>query len=185
MVPLSHPGSRIATQGLYVPAMRRFALPLAIAAAVLPRLAPPALAQSAITDADVRALVTRQAAALNAGDLASYFATFAPQAVFTQQALGSDNQITPYGSSTLPQARTQLGKTLARTTVDETVTVRRVVVDPTGRGAALSAAVETRVGADGRVRRSCAERLSTFGRIGGRLRTLQQTDTLVRCRRAG
>lgn len=155
------------------------------------RASPPASSPArspAITEAEIRTLAARQARALNAGDLRGYVATLADRAVLAQQALGSDNSIVPYGSSTVSQARAQLRRLLATSTLTETVAVTRVVIDPTGRGAALSAEVRTevapRAAADGRLRRSCARRLATFARIDGRLRMLSQTDTLVRCRRA-
>lgn len=159
------------------------ALPLGLALG-LALCAAPAAAQAPLGDAAVRAFAARQARAFNAGDLAAYFATFAPKAVFTVQALGSDNRITPYGSSTVAQARTQLSKTLGRSRVVETVEVRRVAISGTGRGAAFSARVRTRIEAEGRVRLSCAERLTSLSQVGGSLRALSQTDTLVRCRTA-
>lgn len=146
--------------------------------------AAPAAAQAPITEAEVRTLAVRQVQALNAGELAAYFATFAPQARFAQQALGSDNRIVPYGASTREEARAQLAKALAGTAIRETLDVRKVVISADGRGAALSAAVRTELTSGGRTRRSCAERLATFARVGGRLRALGQTDTLVRCRTA-
>ncbi|MGA0606456.1 hypothetical protein ACO2Q0_10690 [Phenylobacterium sp. VNQ135] len=146
-------------------------------------LALPARADAPLTEADARALVARQAARLNAGDLDGYLATFAPSAVFTQQALGSNNQLIPYGQATVRQARDQLGRTLAKSQVREAVEVRKVAIGAAGRGGALQAFVRTRVTTAGRIRESCAERLSTFARIGGGLRVLAQTDTLVRCRR--
>jgi hypothetical protein len=146
--------------------------------------AAPAAAQAPLTEAAIRDLAARQTAAFNAGDLAGYFATFAPKAVFTAQALGSDNRITPYGSSTVAQARAQLSKTVSRSKVSETVEVRRVALARSGRGGALSARVRTRIETAGQARLSCAERLTTFAEVGGSLRALSQTDTLVRCRTA-
>lgn len=146
--------------------------------------AAPAAAQAPLTETTVRAYAASQTQAFNAGDLAAYFATFAPGAVFTVQALGSDNRITPYGASTRAEARAQLSKALARSSVVETVEVRRVAIAGAGTGAALSARVRTRIETAGRVRLSCAERLATFARVRGELKALSQTDTLVRCRTA-
>lgn len=147
-------------------------------------LAQPAAAQSPIAEAEVRALAARQVQALNAQDLSAYFATFAPQARFTQQALGSDNRIVPYGTSTVPQARAQLARAAAASRITEAVQVRKVVVAASGGGAALTAQVRTRIEGGGRVRTSCAERLTAVARVGGALKALSQTDTLVRCRTA-
>jgi hypothetical protein len=166
-------------------------MPHRLAAALLmtaitaaPAAAQVSLTEAPLTEAEVRAFAARQAQALNAGDLSAYFATFAPQARFTQQALGSDNQIVPYGTSTLPEARRQLSRAAATSRITETVTVRRVAIGGRGRGAALSAQVRTRIEGGGKVRQSCAERIATVARVGGALKTFGQTDTLVRCRTA-
>lgn len=156
---------------------------LLLAAASAACLAAPAAAQAPLTEADARALAQRQAARLNGGDLEGYFATFAPGAVFTQQALGSNNRLIPYGQATVREARVQLGRTLAKSQVHETVEVRKVAIDAAGRGGALHAFVRTRVTTAGGARESCAERLTTFARLTGGVRVLAQTDTLVRCRR--
>lgn len=154
-------------------------LPLILGLALL--AAAPAAAET-ITDAEIRTLAARQAERLGAGDVDGYAATFAPGAVFTQQALGSNNAVVPYGQASLAEARVQLARTLARSQVRETVDVRAVVLSASGRGAALRAFVRTRVTTEGRVRESCAWRIAGVARIGGRLRTVSQTDTLVRCR---
>lgn len=147
-------------------------------------VAPAATAQSALTEAEVRAFAARQAQAFDAGDLAAWFATFASRAVFVQQARGSDNGIVPYGQATVAEARAQLVQVLKGSRIREAVTVQKVAIAASGRGAALTATVRTRVEADGKVRESCAERLVTYARLQGRLKALSQTDTLVRCRRA-
>ncbi|WP_309090905.1 nuclear transport factor 2 family protein [Phenylobacterium sp.] len=156
---------------------------LAAASLVFALCAAAAAAQTPISEAEVRALAIRQAAALNAGDLPAYFATFAPQARFAQQALGSNNRIVPYGESTREQARAQLSKALEGAKIAETVEVRQVALSADGRGAAMAARVRTRI-ERGSARLSCADRLATFVRIRGELKTLAQTDTLVRCRTA-
>lgn len=157
---------------------------IACAAALAAAASAASAAPAPLTEPEVRAFAAGQVRALNAGDLDGYFAGFAPRAVFTSQALGSDNAIVPYGTSTVPQARAQLARTLARSKVAETVQVRKVFLGPRRTGGALSAHVRTRIETGGRTRLSCAERLMTFARAGGRLRTLSQTDTLVRCRTA-
>lgn len=144
----------------------------------------PALADPRLTEPQVRALAAHQSRAWNAGDLGAYFATFAPSARFTDQALGNDNRIVPYGVSTLAQAREQSRKTLARGKVRETATVTAVTLAPDGRAAQLTAEVVTVVAGAGAPRRVCARRTETFAVTAQGLRATGQTDTIVRCRGA-
>jgi len=143
-----------------------------------------AVAQGRLTEAGVRDLVARQERAWNAGDLDAWAATYAPGAVFTDQALGSNNRIVPYGASPLPDALAQARRTLKRSKVEESVRIRRVSISADGRGAAAMADVRTRIETKGAVRWSCAERLESMALVRGRLKAVRQTDTLVRCRRA-
>ncbi len=145
-------------------------------------LAAPALAQPRLTEAAVRAFVDQQRQAWESGDVDAYFATFAPSARFTDQALGSDNKIVPYGTSTREQARAQVRRALAGAQVTEEVQIQRIAVSADGQGATLAASVRTRIVREGRVRTVCARRLASFALVGGRLRGLGRTDTLVRCR---
>ena len=48
---------------------------------------------------------------MNLGSYLTRTATFTPDARFTDQALGNDNKIVPYGVSTVAQARTQARNT--------------------------------------------------------------------------
>jgi hypothetical protein len=145
-------------------------------------LAGPALAAPRLTEADVRGLVERQSHAWNAGDLAAYFATFSPTARFTDQALGNDNKIVPYGVSTLAQAREQSRRTLAAGKVREAVTVEAIAIAPDGRSARLSARAVSDISRAGAARRVCARRIATFELTPKGLRATGQTDTVVRCR---
>ena len=146
-------------------------------------LAGPAFAgPAAITEAQVRALAERQSRAWNAGDLAAYFATFSPSARFTDQALGNDNRIVPFGVSTREQAQAQSRRTLAKGGAHETATIDAVTLAPDGRSARLSARVVSKISNGGAVRQVCARRVEAFERTVAGLRATGQTDTIVRCR---
>lgn len=172
--------------------MPHIALPFAVAlalafagtAAAQVRATEARSTEARLTDAQVRDLLSRQEGAWNAGDLDAWAATYAADAVFTDQALGSNNRIVPYGQSRLPEALAQARRTLRRSKVEESVQVRRVSISADGRGAAALADVRTRIETKGAVHWSCAERLESMALVRGRLRGLRQTDTLVRCRRA-
>lgn len=148
-------------------------------------LAGPALAAPAgLSEAQVRSLVERQSRAWNAGDLAGYFATFSPTARFTDQALGNDNSIVPYGASTLAQARAQSGRALAGGRMREAVTLDAVTLAPDRRSARVSAGVVSEIAGSAGPRRVCARRIETFALTPAGLRATGQTDTVVRCRTA-
>ena len=119
--------------------------------------APAAAAPAQLTEPQVRAFVARQGQAWNAGDLNAYFATFTPDARFTDQALGNDNKIVPYGVSTVAQAGTQARKTLAKSKVRETSVVTAVAIAPDGRSARVTAQTSSDIAAaGGPSRRVCA-----------------------------
>lgn len=191
MAILSHTGRRGRHSGILPTQMPHPALSFAVALALAlaNARAGTAAAQARMTEArlsepQVRDLVARQERAWNAGDLAAWAATYAPGAVFTDQALGSNNRIVPYGQSRLPEALAQARRTLRRSKVEESVRIRRVSISADGRGAAALADVRTRIETRGAVRWSCAERLESMALVRGRLKAVRQTDTLVRCRRA-
>jgi hypothetical protein len=142
-----------------------------------------AQAATGISEAEVRALVERQRQAWSRGDLDAYFATFAANARFTDEARGSDNAIVPYGSSTVAEARRNARRSLATTKIAEEVAIKAVAISADGRGAAIVADVRTRLETADGVRWSCAERVESFARLPQGLRAIGQTDTLVRCRR--
>jgi hypothetical protein len=144
--------------------------------------AAPALAGPQLTQTQVRGLAARQSKAWNAGDLAAYFATFSAAAHFSDQALGNDNRIVPYGASTLPQAREQSRKALSQNKVRETQTVASVTLAGDGRTAELVADVVTNISGARTARRICAKRTETFALTPAGLRATGQTDTIVRCR---
>ena len=147
-------------------------------------LASPAAAQARLTEAEVLSFVARQERAWNAGDLDAYFAGFDRRAVFIDQALSNENTIVPYGRSTVAQARTQARRVLERGKASERGQVRAVRISQNGRGAAVAADLASRIETGGGARTVCARRLLTLARIGGRLRALSQTDTVLRCRAA-
>lgn len=143
--------------------------------------APPALAQPAITDAQVRAFVARQEAAWNAGELDRYFAGFTPQARFTDQAYVGDKPPVPYGTSTVAEARAQARKTLARAKTREAGRVTSVRIAADGRSAQVVSNVASTVDTGGKVRHLCAYRGQALVLSGGRLLSTGQTDTFFKC----
>ena len=153
--------------------MRRLVLLLVL-------IAGPALAQSRITDGDVRAFVARQERAWNAGDLGVYFAGFTPDATFTDQAYVGDKPPVPYGTSTLAQARAQAGRTKGRSR--EASQVMRIEIARDGRSARVASRVGSTVTTAGKTRRLCASRVQTVVLAGGSLRSRGQTDTYIHCR---
>ncbi|HEY8004974.1 MAG TPA: nuclear transport factor 2 family protein [Phenylobacterium sp.] len=173
--------------GIDPPKVARMIPPVGAPAALgLLLLAGPAFAApAAITAAQVRALAERQSRAWNSGDLAAYFATFAPSARFTDQALGNDNRIVPYGVSTREQALAQSRRTLAKGAASEAATIDAVTVAPDGRSARLSARVVSKISSGGTARQVCAQRVETFELTPAGLRATGQTDTVVRCRAGG
>lgn len=142
------------------------------AAAAAPRLSEP----------QVRTFVERQSRAWNAGDLAAYFASFTPDARFTDQALSNENKVVPYGVSTLAQARAQTRKTLAKSKVRESSTVTAVSIAPDGRTARVTARTVSDIATAASARRVCAVRVETVALTPAGPKSTGQTDTIVRCR---
>jgi hypothetical protein len=142
-------------------------------------IAGPALAQVRLTDDSVRAFVARQERAWNARDLGAYFAGFTPDARFTDQAYVGDKPPVPYGTSTLPEARTQARKALRGDKPRETGRILRITISADGR----SARVESSVASQVRARRLCAGRTQILVLGAGGLRSRGQTDTFIRCPR--
>ena len=146
-------------------------------------VATPAFAAPArLTEPQVRAFVERQSRAWNAADLKSYFATFTPDARFTDQALSNENKIVPYGVSTLAQARAQTAKVMAKSKVRETSQVGAVTVAPDGRSARVSASTRSQIATGTAVRQVCAQRVQLLALTPAGPRVAAQTDTIVRCR---
>ncbi len=149
------------------------------ALALLALLLLAAAAPARLTEAHVRAFVAEQAKAWT-GDVDAYFATFTPEARFTDLALANDNSIVPYGSSSVTEARALVRKSRSQGGFREDLSVDSVVLAPDGRGARVSAhVVSTAAG-----RRSCAQRIETVALTTKGLRATGQTDTIVRCRPA-
>ena len=142
-------------------------------------IAGPALAEARLADAEVRAFVTRQEQAWNAGALDRYFAAFTPDARFTDQAYVGDQPPVPYGTSTLAQARLQARKSLRDLKPHETGRVLKIAIAPDGRSARVDSNVVSEVGR----RRLCASRAQTLTLAHGSLRSRGQTDTFIRCRK--
>jgi uncharacterized protein (TIGR02246 family) len=145
-------------------------------------IAAPAAAAPQLTEPQVRALVAQQSRAWNAGDIEAYFASFTPDARFTDQALSNENKVVPYGVSNLAQARAQSRKTMARSKVRETATVTAVAISPGGRSARVTASTISEISHAAAVRRVCALRVATVVATPAGPRTSGQTDTIVRCR---
>ena len=135
-----------------------------------------------LTQPQVRAFVAQQSRAWNAGDLAAYFATFTPDARFTDQALGNDNKVVPYGVSTQAQARAQTRKVLAKSKLRETAAITNVSIAAGRRSARVTADTASEIATVGAVRRVCALRVETLIATPAGLKASGQTDTIVRCR---
>ncbi|MBU1377448.1 MAG: hypothetical protein KKE02_15080 [Alphaproteobacteria bacterium] len=144
-------------------------------------IATPALAQPAITDAQVRAFVARQEQAWNAGRIDAYFAAFTLDARFTDQAYVGDKPPVPYGTSTLVQARAQTRKAFARAKMREVGQVTRIERAADGRSVRVVSNVSSTIESSGKVRRICASRGQALVLRGGRLLSNGHTDTIFKC----
>ena len=144
----------------------------------------PALAAPAITEPQVRAFVDRQSKAWNAADVSGYFATFTPKAVFTDQALGNDNRIVPYGASTVAQAKAQARRFFAKSKVRETSVITAIAIAPDGASARVTTYEVSQISTAGKVRQVCGQGVAIIVRTPAGLRSTGQTDTIVRCRAA-
>jgi len=155
----------------------RLVLAAALFAVGAAQAAPPRL-----TEAAVQAFVARQEAAWNRKDAAGFAATFAPDAVFIDQARDSHGGITQNGRSTLAQAVAQARRYFAKHRFTEVSVVDRVVIAPDGRAAQVFGHETARVETPGQAPRTlCAETAETVVLVGGRLVSRGQTDTDVRC----
>ncbi|MFZ5720500.1 MAG: hypothetical protein ACOY5Y_13675 [Pseudomonadota bacterium] len=155
--------------------MRSFVLILAL-------LAGPAAAQTLITEAEARAFVARQERLWNAGDLDAYFAGFAPEATFTDQAYVGDKPPVPYGTSTRAEAERLARRAQSRGRPTQTGRVLRVEIAPGGASAKVVLAVGSTAPDKAGPRRLCAARTVTLVRDGAALRAREQVDTYVKCR---
>jgi hypothetical protein len=145
-------------------------------------LAAPAWSQAPISDADALRLVADQEAAWNAGQLDRYFATFTPDATFTDQAYVGDKPPVPYGTAKLAEARANARRAFLRKPwPSEAARVLRIE-RPADGSVRVVAAVGSTIREDARLRRFCASRVLVLVRTGGALRARSRTDTFVRCR---
>lgn len=154
------------------------ALALGLAAAVL---AGPAAA-AGLTEAQVRKFVADQEAAWNAKRLTAYFAAFMPDATFVEQTKTPKETIV-YGRSSVAKAREVSRKAIAKSTMTERNTIRRVILAPDGRSAQVLGWKVTTITTAGKVRTACAEtdQTLTLTLQGGRILSKGQTDNIVRC----
>ncbi|WP_374472301.1 nuclear transport factor 2 family protein [Phenylobacterium sp.] len=142
-----------------------------------------AAAPARVTEAQARDLVARLERAWNAGDVAGWAALHAPGARFTDQTITPKGETVAYGTSTLPQARTQAERFFSKSKVRESGQVERVEIAPDGRSARVTVRKLSRITTAGRERLSCAVSVQTLALDGGRLVSRGRTDTLYRCRR--
>lgn len=168
------------------PRNRRLAGRLTAAAALA--LAAPAwavaLTDAPLTEAKVRAFVAQQERDWNAGALPAYYAAFRSDAVFADQYRSPDGRLTPYGQSTLAEARAQTRKFRSRSKVAEHGQIVRIALAPDGQTAEVTLRVTSRIESpQGRVRTTCADRRQTLVLTAGRPRSKGQTDTFMRCGR--
>jgi uncharacterized protein (TIGR02246 family) len=159
---------------------RRVLVILAFALAVLggPAIASPTLAEPA-----VRAFLARQDRAWSKGDLAGYFATFAPDAVFVDQAQNPRGGVLPYGRSTLAEAHAQARRSLKGATARQETVIERLQVATDGRSARVVTRDTSAIQNGGHVRRACGVGEQTLTVSGGRLVSHGLTETAVRCPR--
>lgn len=148
-------------------------------------LAAPGLSWAAaarLTEPEVRAFVERQSRAWNARELSAYFATFTPKATFTDRGRAKDGRVVPYGTSTLAEAERQTRRSLGRSKVRETTTVRTIRLAPDGRSAQVASDELTLITEDGHVRKVCGEREQTVVATPRGPRSTGQVDTIFECR---
>ena len=146
-------------------------------------VASPACARITPTDAAVSAFIARQERAWNSGDMTAYFAGYAPDATFTDQAYVGDKPPVAYGTSTLTQARKQARVALARSKASETVQIQRIMTNPDGRTVVVIARVASSLKNATRTRRLCAVRRQTLVSLHGRVISTGRTDTYYPCPR--
>lgn len=166
--------------------MRRLA-PLGLAALIAAPLIAATGVQAArpeLTEASARAFVALQDEAWNNRLAVAFAATFTPDAVFVDQAMGSDGKMVVNGRSTLAEATAQARRFFARSRFRQTTVVGSVTLASDGRSAQVLAKTITRIERPGQPPRTfCALSEQTLVLVQGRLRSRGQTDTDVRCPR--
>lgn len=150
-------------------------------AALLALAGRPAEAAPTFSEPAVRAFLARQDHAWSAGDLGAYFATFAPDAVFIDQAQNPRGGVLPYGQSSLAEARAQARRTLAQSKVRQESVLESLQVAPDGKSARIVTRDASQISTGGSVRRACARGEQRLSWSGGRLVSHGQTETAVRC----
>jgi uncharacterized protein (TIGR02246 family) len=161
--------------------VRRLALLVLLAATFIAGVAAQA-ADTAVTGASARAFVARQDAAWNGRDATAFAATFTPDAVFIDQAVGSDGKLIPNGRSTLAEATAQARRFFAKSRFRQITVVGSVTPAADGRSAQVLAKTTTRIERPGQPPRTfCALSEQTLVLVHGRLLSRGQTDTDVRC----
>ena len=115
--------------------------------------------------------------------MTAYFAGYALTATFTDQAYVGDKPPVPYGTSSLPQARAQARKALARSKASEVVDVQRITPARGGRAVIVVSRVASTLQAAGKTRRLCAVRRQTLISHQGRILSSGKTDTYYPCPR--
>lgn len=139
-------------------------------------------AATPLTEATVRAFVARQDRAWAKRDLDGYFATFAPDAVFVDQARTRKGEVIRYGASSVAEARAQSRRFLAGADFTESAVVERVLVAPDRRSARVLGRKTTVIVSKARGRRThCAETEQTVVATASGLRSRGQVETAVRC----
>lgn len=135
--------------------------------------------EAGLTDTSARGFIARQDAVWNARDAHAFAATFTPDALFVDQAIGSDGKLVANGHSTLAQATAQSRRFFAKTRFRETVAVDRVVIAADARTAHVFAHTTTRL--ESPARTYCARTEQTLVLAHGRILSQGQTDTDIRC----
>lgn len=153
---------------------------LLLAAAML--AAGPALG-AGLGEAQVRAFVARQERTWNAGAFDAYYATFRPDAVFTDQYRTASGKVVPYGASSLREARVQTRKFRAASKVSEKGEIVRITLGSDGGTAQVVSRVTSHIQGAAGMRITCAERRQDLVLARGGLLSKGQTDTFLRCPR--
>jgi len=166
------------------PAIRR-AILVALAGLVALQFAPThaAPARARLTDAAVRAFMAQQEAAWNARDARGYFALFVPQATFVEEGRANTGGVIRYGSSRLEEARQQAQRYFAGPASSDRTRIIGITIAPNRRSAQVAGQKVTTLA--GGARRRCAEVRQTLMLTSGRVLSLGETSTAIRCRDAG
>ncbi len=140
--------------------------------------------EAKLTETSVRDFVARQGSAWNAKDARAFSNTFAPDALFVDQARDSHGGLTRNGESTLSQATSQARRFFLKNRFRETEVIDQVQIAADGQSANIRVHEITRIEAPGRAPQLfCAQTEQTVTLRKGRILSHGQTDTDVRCSR--